>query len=370
MFQLSGAEFALRLEHRHEDGSWARLEPRPSHHDPAEHDPERDWANGRIYVCSTLQRGDPGLRPRERGRAGQALGRAASSSDEQTADHEGSQGDDDQHGDRGTVGGARRAARGWAGRGVRPRSRPASRAGPRSRPPTRMAPLMGRAATSTRRARGGRRGRGRGTRRRRCRRRLGGGSLGWRWGRRGGRRRSSRGPCSPGSRLDHDRAEHLLRVDLAVVAVRAGGGERELERAARIRHARVEQPVTGRDGVRLTREGPANDVADRHRARGGGERVVPGSHGDGGRLCRSARQAHERDHDRGEESHGQPFAAAWCRLVVHRLEIRPPMTARIARPRRNRVRPPRRIACTGRDRAHAGGTGEERRSEVCVSVWP
>jgi hypothetical protein len=53
MFQLSGADFALRLEHRHEDGSWAQLEARPSHHDPAEHDPERGWANGRIYVCSS-----------------------------------------------------------------------------------------------------------------------------------------------------------------------------------------------------------------------------------------------------------------------------------------------------------------------------
>jgi hypothetical protein len=51
MFQLSGIELALRLEHRHEDGSWARLEPRPSPHDPAELDPERHWDHGRIYVC-------------------------------------------------------------------------------------------------------------------------------------------------------------------------------------------------------------------------------------------------------------------------------------------------------------------------------
>lgn len=52
MFQLGGLETALRLEHRHSDGSWSPFEPRPSHHDAAEHDPERDWANGRIYVCS------------------------------------------------------------------------------------------------------------------------------------------------------------------------------------------------------------------------------------------------------------------------------------------------------------------------------
>jgi hypothetical protein len=51
MFQLSGAEFLLRLEHRHSDGSWSPLEPQQSHHDPAELDPERAWANGRIYRC-------------------------------------------------------------------------------------------------------------------------------------------------------------------------------------------------------------------------------------------------------------------------------------------------------------------------------
>ena len=43
----------LQLEHRHNDGSWGELEPRPSHHDPAAHDPERDWASGTIYVCRT-----------------------------------------------------------------------------------------------------------------------------------------------------------------------------------------------------------------------------------------------------------------------------------------------------------------------------
>jgi hypothetical protein len=53
MFQLNAMEFSLRLEHRHEDGSWSQLEPRPSHHDPADHDPEREWANGRIYVCTS-----------------------------------------------------------------------------------------------------------------------------------------------------------------------------------------------------------------------------------------------------------------------------------------------------------------------------
>ncbi|MBI3748476.1 MAG: hypothetical protein HY262_06490 [Chloroflexi bacterium] len=53
MFQLGGLESIIRLEHRHDDGTWATFEPRPIHHDPADHDPERDWANGRIYVCAT-----------------------------------------------------------------------------------------------------------------------------------------------------------------------------------------------------------------------------------------------------------------------------------------------------------------------------
>jgi hypothetical protein len=45
--QLAG----MQLEHRHTDGSWNRLQR--SHHDPADHDPERDWVKGQIYSCST-----------------------------------------------------------------------------------------------------------------------------------------------------------------------------------------------------------------------------------------------------------------------------------------------------------------------------
>jgi hypothetical protein len=51
MFQLN-SELTLRMEHRHNDGSWSGLEPDTSHHDPAEHDPERAWAKGRIYRCT------------------------------------------------------------------------------------------------------------------------------------------------------------------------------------------------------------------------------------------------------------------------------------------------------------------------------
>jgi hypothetical protein len=47
--QLAGRGFAL--EHRHSDGSWSPLEPGPEHHDPAQHDPERDWQHGRFFVC-------------------------------------------------------------------------------------------------------------------------------------------------------------------------------------------------------------------------------------------------------------------------------------------------------------------------------
>ena len=47
------AELSLRIRHPHDDGTWGEFEPRPSHHDPADHDPERAWANGVIYKCTT-----------------------------------------------------------------------------------------------------------------------------------------------------------------------------------------------------------------------------------------------------------------------------------------------------------------------------
>ena len=43
----------LRMQHRHDDGSWGTLEPRPAHHSPSEHDPEGEWANHVIYACTT-----------------------------------------------------------------------------------------------------------------------------------------------------------------------------------------------------------------------------------------------------------------------------------------------------------------------------
>lgn len=45
-------EEQLRLEHRHGDGSWGTFER--AHHDPADHDSERDWAKGKIvYSCTS-----------------------------------------------------------------------------------------------------------------------------------------------------------------------------------------------------------------------------------------------------------------------------------------------------------------------------
>ncbi len=49
MFQVQGRLLELQLQHRHSDGSWGEMER--SHHDPADHDPERDWANGQLFVC-------------------------------------------------------------------------------------------------------------------------------------------------------------------------------------------------------------------------------------------------------------------------------------------------------------------------------
>ncbi len=51
MFQLPSRFVELQIEHRHEDGSWASLER--AHHDPASHDPERQWKEGALFQCTT-----------------------------------------------------------------------------------------------------------------------------------------------------------------------------------------------------------------------------------------------------------------------------------------------------------------------------
>jgi hypothetical protein len=49
---IGRADLQLRMQHQHSDGTWATLEPRPAHHTPAEHDPEREWADGVTYACT------------------------------------------------------------------------------------------------------------------------------------------------------------------------------------------------------------------------------------------------------------------------------------------------------------------------------
>ena len=70
---LRSAEYSLELKHRHDDGSWGSFAPVPPHHSPTDHDPERDWAKGTIYRCTTCDEEvlvtpneDPGA-PRGRG---------------------------------------------------------------------------------------------------------------------------------------------------------------------------------------------------------------------------------------------------------------------------------------------------------------
>jgi hypothetical protein len=41
----------LLIEHRHDDGTWASLEPDASH-DSAAHDAEREWLRGKVYRCT------------------------------------------------------------------------------------------------------------------------------------------------------------------------------------------------------------------------------------------------------------------------------------------------------------------------------
>jgi hypothetical protein len=51
MFQVQGRMAEMQIQHRHNDGAWSPLQP--AHHDPAAHDPERDWVNGAVSVCTS-----------------------------------------------------------------------------------------------------------------------------------------------------------------------------------------------------------------------------------------------------------------------------------------------------------------------------
>jgi hypothetical protein len=56
MFQFGPlSETELRIQHQHNDGSWANLEREAEPHDPAQLDPEQEWRRGHVYVCSACQ---------------------------------------------------------------------------------------------------------------------------------------------------------------------------------------------------------------------------------------------------------------------------------------------------------------------------
>jgi hypothetical protein len=43
----------VRLQHRHNDGSWSDLTRKA--HDPASNDPERGWNDAELYVCTSCE---------------------------------------------------------------------------------------------------------------------------------------------------------------------------------------------------------------------------------------------------------------------------------------------------------------------------
>jgi hypothetical protein len=49
------AEEEFRIQHRHRDGSYADLEEVPTHHDSAQHDPERWWGKVRTFRCTKCE---------------------------------------------------------------------------------------------------------------------------------------------------------------------------------------------------------------------------------------------------------------------------------------------------------------------------
>ena len=55
MFSLGQLGDRIRVEHRHSDGTFGLMEPAAPHHDPAQHDPERDWQFGRIFRCNVCE---------------------------------------------------------------------------------------------------------------------------------------------------------------------------------------------------------------------------------------------------------------------------------------------------------------------------
>ena len=47
------AQLEFEISHRHTDGGWGRMVE--AHHDPAQHDTEREWGWHRIFKCTTCE---------------------------------------------------------------------------------------------------------------------------------------------------------------------------------------------------------------------------------------------------------------------------------------------------------------------------
>jgi hypothetical protein len=48
-------ELEFEISHRHSDGTLGRMEEQPRHHDPADHDQERQWGRHRIFRCTACE---------------------------------------------------------------------------------------------------------------------------------------------------------------------------------------------------------------------------------------------------------------------------------------------------------------------------
>ena len=51
------AELQYRIEHRHTDGDGAPMVEERSHHDSADHDPERSWGQRTLFRCTKCDEG-------------------------------------------------------------------------------------------------------------------------------------------------------------------------------------------------------------------------------------------------------------------------------------------------------------------------
>jgi hypothetical protein len=115
-------------------------------------------------------------------------------------------------------------------------------------------------------------------------------------------------------------------VDLAEIAKRSGCIEGDLERSTWILDARVEPTVPGTriagcDGVRVTREGPSDRIANADRLRVGLECKVHRLDGHGRRIDRPHRE-HDETRD-GDGTGGETARQTGRRAMnIHRLLIR------------------------------------------------